>query len=138
MKPACLADIDAQQIQVESQVDLAGDRCRKLDDEMLMRALCGRLFRSRLAQAFPAQAVLAGDRHRQSRGFIRAPARSARIARELGAASGTGKAAEGWAFCLICHEYPSKSSAVFSCRVHLERRYSLARLKRNGNSAKRT
>jgi hypothetical protein len=46
-----------------------------------------------LPQAIPAQAILAGDRHRQLYGLLGAPARACRIAGEFRSAAGTGKAA---------------------------------------------
>jgi hypothetical protein len=49
----------------------------------------------RFPQAIAAQAVLAVERHRQSRGFLGAPARPREAAGELRSASGTGEAAGG-------------------------------------------
>ena len=43
-----------------------------------------------LAQAIPAQAVLAGDRHTQAGGFLRAPAGAGQAAAEFSAAGRAG------------------------------------------------
>jgi len=53
---------------------------------------CGR---RHLPQAIPAQAILAINRFRQPRAFLRAPARSVKAAGEFRSAHGTGEASSG-------------------------------------------
>jgi hypothetical protein len=71
-----------------------------------------RRFLRRFPQASPAQAILARNRHRQSRRFVLAPACAGRITLKFGAASGTGETAEGGVFFPICHE-ALRSLALF-------------------------
>src|SRR4051794_9147843 len=70
-------------------------------------------FRRRLAQAVPAQAILALHRHRQPRGFLRAPAIAREVAAEFSAAACAGEAARfRRRGCFrICHD-PRKGFAV--------------------------
>jgi hypothetical protein len=56
----------------------------------------------RLAQTVAAQAILAFDRHRQSRGFRGTPAIAAGIAGEFRSAAGTGAAAHR--ICPMFHD----------------------------------
>jgi hypothetical protein len=71
------------------------------DEVISIRQIAEMIFR-RLAQAVAAQAVLALDRHRQSRGFRGTPAISAGITGEFGPATGTGEATR--LVCPIVHD----------------------------------
>jgi hypothetical protein len=82
-------------------------------DETLGGLAQSRLFGRRLSQTIAAQAVLAFGRHRQSRGFLRAPAGAAGVAIKFGAAPGTGEAAKGEAFFPICHDGLRNLAAIF-------------------------
>jgi hypothetical protein len=74
-----------------------------------------------LAQTIPAQAVLLPaaisvltlDRHRQTHGFVHAPAGLAEAARKYRSAGGTGEAARVGAFFPICHQTAKSFAVIF-------------------------
>ena len=98
--------------------------CVRRDDTEVV-AILSRLtsrahrLRRRLPQTLPAQTILALDRHRQARRFLRAPAGAREIAAEFGAATGAGEAARfrqgkfGGKFFRICHDLPKGFAVIF-------------------------
>ena len=66
-----------------------------------------------LPQTIPAETILALDRHRQARGFIRTPAWPRRVAGEFGSAPGTGEAARERDIQPIFHELDRNVRQVF-------------------------
>jgi hypothetical protein len=74
------------------------------------------LFHFRLCQfpqAILAKAIPAGHRHRQSQGFVLAPAIARDIAGELGSACGAFELPLRYRFCPICHDWTEKFAAFF-------------------------
>src|SRR5262249_9482029 len=79
-----------------------GSKARVSGPQTRTRASSGGLVPRRLAQAIAAQAVLARNRHRQSRGFRGTPAIPVGIAGKFRPATGAGETAQG--FCPIVHD----------------------------------